>query len=506
MLAIAEGVVADRAEREGEVRADLDPADAWTVLQAWLTSVGLGAEPLELIAFMQADGFSHKELARRARRAHEQALSRAVAGIEEAVVAGSGYKEAAMGLFEACVPAVPYAPATAILGAEVLRLARRDSEPRRVALVVDGTGWMHGVTHTIERIREHGVPGWEVEVIGTDARVDRRLPSAAEVEIPFYPGTSIGVPTVPELVETLVEVPYDLVHLVSPGPAGIGAALTARVAGIPLIGSYHTELAAYAGLRSSDPRSELAMRAILSAFYGQCEAVLSPSPAADASLAGLGVDEERVRRWSRGVDSSLYGPHRRDPGVYPGEVKVLYAGRLTTEKGVDLLAESFLLARERDPRLHLLLAGGGPEEQLLRVRLGEHATFLGWLDREELATAYASSDLFLFCSSTDTYGQVIVEAQASGLAVVAVNEGGPASLIRDRITGWLCGPNPAELAAGVAQLAASPFLRERIASAALSEAGGRTWEGALAELGAGYDRAFAASVRKREPRALSEVA
>ena len=74
------------------------------------------------------------------------------------------------------------------------KLASREGEPGRVALVVDGAGSMHGVTHTIERIREHGVPGWEVEVIGTDPRVDRRLPAVAEVEVPFYAGMSIGVP------------------------------------------------------------------------------------------------------------------------------------------------------------------------------------------------------------------------------------------------------------------------------------------------------------------------
>ncbi len=198
---------------------------------------------------------------------------------------------------------------------------------------------------------------------------------------------------------------YDLIHLSSPGPAGIGAALTARIAGTPLVGSYHTELAAYAGVRTGDARLEHGVRSALSLVYGQCEVVLSPSPATDESLLGLGIAPDRIGRWARGVDVDLYDPARRDPDAYPGEVKVLYAGRLTSEKGADLLADSFLLARERDPRLHLLLAGGGPEEQLLRVRLGEHATFLGWLDRDALADAYASSDVFLFCSRTDTYGR-----------------------------------------------------------------------------------------------------
>jgi glycosyltransferase involved in cell wall biosynthesis len=350
------------------------------------------------------------------------------------------------------------------------------------------------------------VPGWEVEVIGTDPHVDRRLPAVAEVEVPFYAGMTIGVPSVPELVGTLVDGHYDLVHLTSPGPAGIGAALTARIADLPLCGSYHTELAAYAGLRSEDPRLEAGMRMALSLFYRQCETVLSPSVASDQSLIGLGVDPERLGRWVRGVDIDLYDPAKGEPGAYPGEIKVLYAGRLSREKGVDLLADAFLLARERDPRLHLLLAGGGPEEGMLRERLGEHATFLGWLDREQLARVYASADLFLFCSRTDTYGQVIAEAQASGLPVVAVDEGGPASLISDRHTGWLCEPDADRLAAAVGQLAASPFLRERLARAALAEVRGRTWDAALAQLAAGYERTIASRRRKPGASPLAEVA
>ena len=131
-----------------------------------------------------------------------------------------------------------------------------------------------------------------------------------------------------------------------------------------------------------------------------------------------------------------------------GEVNVLYAGRLTHEKGADLLAETFLLARERDPRLHLNLAGGGPEEGRLREKLGEHATFLGWLEGDELARAYASADVFLFCSRTDTFGQVLLEAQASGLPVVAVGEGGPCSIVADDATGLLRPADARALAAG----------------------------------------------------------
>jgi len=118
------------------------------------------------------------------------------------------------------------------------------------------------------------------------------------------------------------------------------------------------------------------------------------------------------------------------------------------------------------------------------------ATFLGWLDREQLARAYASADLFLFCSRTDTYGQVITEAQASGLPVVAVAEGGPVSLISDRHTGWLCQPDAESLAGAVAQLASSAFLRERLSRAGRAAVRGRSWEAAFAELAAGYEQAL----------------
>ena len=169
---------------------------------------------------------------------------------------------------------------------------------------------------------------------------------------------------------------------------------------------------------------------------------------------------------------------------------MLYAGRLTREKGADLLAKAFLQARERDPRLHLVLAGGGPEEHLLRARLGEHATFLGWIEGDELAATYASADIFLFASRTDTFGQVLLEAQASGLPVVAVGEGGPASIVTDHITGRLCAANAEELSEAVLELAANPAQRERLAQNALRSVQERTWERSLQRLADGYRSAL----------------
>jgi glycosyltransferase involved in cell wall biosynthesis len=489
VLKIAQRVVGQGAAREGALAADIGPDDARALLDSWLRSIGIELRGRELLDHLQGEDFSHADLYRRARRVHDRRLRSAIE--EGASAAAEGDLPTAIGgLFSALLPAIPYAPPTVFLGAEKAKLAGRAGERPRVALIADGIEAMHGVTHTIEQIRERGVPGFEIEVVGTDASVDRRLPAATSLRVPFYDGMTLGVPGLPDLAETLAEGRYDLVHVTAPGPAGIAASLLSRVSGTPLVASYHTELAAYAGLRSGDGGLEAISTAALGAFYTAPSRVLSPSPAADRSLLGLGADESRIDRWERGVDVARFSPAKADRAELPGELKVLYAGRLTREKGVDLLAESFLRAQRAEPRLHLLLAGGGPEEGELRARLGDRASFLGWLAGDDLARAYAGADLFLFCSRTDTYGQVVLEAGASGLPVVAIGEGGPAALIENRHTGILCRPDADHLAGAVLQLASSPALRARLGEAAVRNAAGRSWERALEQLASGYRRAL----------------
>ena len=498
VLKIAQRVVGQGAAREGAVAADIGPEDARALLDSWLGSIGIELRGRELIEHLQAEDFSHADLYRRARRVHDRRLRVAIDKGATAVARGD-VQAAIGGVFEALLSAIPYAPPTVFLGTEKAKLPGRAGERPRVALIADGIEAMHGVTHTIEQIRERGVPGFEIEVVGTDAWVDRRLPAATSLQVPFYEGMTLGVPGLPDLAETLAEGRYDLVHVTAPGPSGIAASLLGRVSGTPLVASYHTEFATYAGLRSGDGGLEAISTAALGAFYTAPSRVLSPSPAADRSLLGLGVQGDRIDRWERGVDTGRFTPEKAERGAFSGELRVLYAGRLTREKGVDLLAESFLRAQRVEPRLHLLLAGGGPEEGELRARLGERATFLGWLDGDDLACAYASADLFLFCSRTDTYGQVVLEAGASGLPVVAVGEGGPAALIENRHTGILCRPDADHLAGAVVQLASSPALRARLGEAAVRHAGARSWERALEQLAGGYRRALA------QPKAVEQA-
>jgi glycosyltransferase involved in cell wall biosynthesis len=286
------------------------------------------------------------------------------------------------------------------------------------------------LAQTLAQLGARGVAGYELEVIGTDALSDRR---------------------------------YDLVHVCSPVPA-------LRTA-LPVVGSVH---------------------AAVSRFYAQCRIVLSPSRAVDAALEAHGVAPERILRWSLGVDPSVFHPAGYAPEVLPDAFNVLYVGPLAREHGVDLLAEAFLAARDRDPRLHLVLVGSGLEERRLRSRLGSAATFLGALRDEELARVYATADLLMSPSRTDALGQVVLEAQASGLPVLAVDAGGPAELIESGRSGCLVAPDADTIAGAIRGLARRGALRDRLATGGLLAVREHTWERSLAELAAGYAAARAA--------------
>jgi glycosyltransferase involved in cell wall biosynthesis/predicted metal-dependent phosphoesterase TrpH len=506
VLSMAGRLLREGDARQGSSGGEIEPEDARCLLEAWLAAVGLGdLSGKELIAHMQAEDFSHSGLYRKACRAHERRLAESV---ELALGAARGEIDVAAavgGVFDACIAAIPYAPAAAFLANEQVKLraivpararaagspgAREDEDVPRVAILADGIGSTHGVSRTIQEIRQRGVPGFEIEVLGTDAEVDRRLAAVAEIDVPFYPGLRIGVPSLPGVVQALADGCFDAVHVCSPGPAGIAGALVARALGLPLLGSYHTELTAYAGLRSGERRLVETMAAAVALFYNACDLVLSPSEASDEALATIGTPAERVLRWDRGVDTDRFDPSLRTRPPAAETLNVLYSGRVTREKGVDLLAETFLAARERDERLHLVVAGGGPEQQRLAERLGHHVSFLGWLEGDGLARAYADADLFLFPSATDTFGQVILEAQASGLPVVAVSEGGPLSLIEEGVTGLLRPAEPQELADALLELAASPLRREALALTALRGVRSRTWERTLELLADGYMQAL----------------
>jgi hypothetical protein len=203
VLTIVERVMREGDARSGHSGADLCDADALALLRSWLDAMALGIDAATLLRMLQDGELSHADLQRRARRIHERRLGKAVGDLVTSVNDGQlDIARHGRELFEACLPAIPYAASAAFLGREKLKLTRSDSDRPRVAIVADGLSSVHGVSHAIAQIRERGVPGFEVEVVGTDADVDRRLSSVAEIEVPFYRGLQIGVPGLPVLARS----------------------------------------------------------------------------------------------------------------------------------------------------------------------------------------------------------------------------------------------------------------------------------------------------------------
>ncbi len=205
----------------------------------------------------------------------------------------------------------------------------------------------------------------------------------------------------------------------------------------------------------------------------------------------LGIDERRIRRWDRGVDLTRFDPEMRVEGLFAGEINVFYAGRLTTEKGVELLADAFLAARRQDPRLHLVLAGGGPEEAHAARAAGRPGDVPRLAQRRRAAARVrVGGRVPVRFSRPIRSGRSCSRRRHPGLPVAAVGVGGPASLISDGETGMLAGPSADELAAALLAIIWTPLLAQRLRKNALAAVRDRSWEGSLVQLAAGYRTAL----------------
>lgn len=279
------------------------------------------------------------------------------------------------------------------------------------------------VTRLSATVRELASRGHDVLVVAPGA-FDQplegvRVRGVRSVRIPFiYGGEPWGLP-LPSVVHLLDGFAPELIHAVNPVLLGWSGIAYARRRGIPLACSYHTQVARYAGFYHLGFAEPL-IWAVIGLAHRLADLNLVTSRASAAELRRRGVG--RIRLWRRGIDERYFGVREPSPAMrarlsdgHPERRLVLYVGRLAAEKGLDRLRP---LTRSRD--LHLALVGEGPARADVAATLGGgNATFVGPLRGDELAAAYASADVFVFPSITDTVGLALLEALASGLPVVA---------------------------------------------------------------------------------------
>ena len=192
---------------------------------------------------------------------------------------------------------------------------------------------------------------------------------------------------------------------------------------------------------TGDHRLTVASESYLSWFYGRCDAVFTRSRKYEQTLGAMGIASGKVSTLPPCVDTETFSPTRRDPHFWHDRKihashHLLYCGRVSAEKNLGVLAESFRKVCQSSPDAALIVAGDGPQSAALARQLaGLPVHFLGRQDDNQLAGLYANSDLLLFPSRTDTLGQVVLEAQASGLPVLVSDEGGPREVMDDGLTG-----------------------------------------------------------------------
>ena len=317
-----------------------------------------------------------------------------------------------------------------------------------------------------------------------------RVLQQASVAFPLYTYYRMGLPYPPRLYRELDAFKPDLIQVASPTLLGAVGQHYARSRGLPCVASYHTHFTDYF------PYYHLGFLqragwALLRAFHQGCVRTYAPSPSCLARLEGEGI--QGVELWERGLDAERFSPYQRreeerSRWVEEDEVLALYAGRLVADKDLAVLAGALETVRARGLKLRCVFAGDGPLRAELQARLPlDH--FPGFVRGKALSRLFASADIFTFPSPNETFGNVVLEAMASGLPVLAVRKGGPVDLLDHGRSGWLTPPGDAgAFAGGLERLVADGGLRQSLAAHALLSAKRYHWREVHGRLVKSYER------------------
>lgn len=260
-------------------------------------------------------------------------------------------------------------------------------------------------------------------------------------ELPEYPEQKIYYPPLLEMMDYCHQQEFSQIHAATPGPIGLAALAIAKILKLPISGTYHTAIPQYVQiLTGSRFMQELTWKFILW-YYDQLDRIYVPSLSTKTELQAKGIHADKISVYPRGIDIKQFHPSKRNGFFKPyfkaeEKIKFLYTGRVSKEKNLDKLVEAFKDLVKTADNSHLTIVGEGPYLQEMKDELqGLPCLFTGYLDGEELSAAYASSDIFVFPSTTDTFGNVVLEAQASGLPVIVTDQGGPSENILPNQTG-----------------------------------------------------------------------
>jgi phosphatidylinositol alpha 1,6-mannosyltransferase len=367
----------------------------------------------------------------------------------------------------------------------------------RLALFTGNYNYIRdGVAVTLNRLVAHlEKMGHVVLVLAPTAKVPAikhvgELISVPSVPVPFHSEYRLALSLPKSAKQRLLDFKPDLVLLAAPDVLGQRALKFALAQKIPVVASYHTRLDTYLkfyklGFLENWGRNYLAR------FYKQVRMVYPPSQSMAETLQEQAI-AKHVEVWGRGVDSELYNPNkrsrvwRRDLGFEDSDVIVTFVSRLVKEKNTDILARVLQKLNAK-----ALIVGQGPEEAHLRKML-PHAKFVGFLQGEDLALAYASSDIFLFPSESETFGNVTLEAMASGLPTVCAVSTGSNSLVVSGQTGYLVDARQeSQLVVQVQTLIANQSLRQSMGKAARARALEFNWDAILNRLIASFEKVIA---------------
>ncbi len=379
----------------------------------------------------------------------------------------------------------------------------------RIALITENfLPKLDGVTHTLARLLEHlQANRHQALLLGPDSGMEHyagaEIVGTAGLPFPFYPELKFNFFR-PLFLRRLNDFHPDIVHLVDPVVLGTAGLAAARFLKKPVVSSYHTNLAAYCD-HFGFPLLTKPMWSYKRLIHNQCSLTFCPSLSMATMLHKQGFQHLRI--WPRGVDTALFQPERSSQQLRaswltgrqrPHDISVLlYVGRISWEKNLRLLTQAYRgMHRER---CHLVIVGDGPALKEVQQDLADlPVTFTGYLQGERLASAYASADIFAFPSTSETFGQVVLEAMASGLPVVGVHSEGVCDLVQDGHTGFLLdiqGLSEYEQVHGyrarLERLTRRSSMRHAMGQSALLEARQRSWPAAMNRLLHGYHEVIA---------------